>query len=112
MVWSLLGIAVLLALIADRIWTRRNPPAPRLYYPSPYLGWTLTPGVRRLLRVVHNGQAVWEHEIQVNAEGFNDREWTTKLSGTKRVLIMGDSIVESRQVSRSVDRKSTRLNSS
>src|SRR3954466_14368688 len=97
---KLLGLAAFVGLVIDRIWTWRRPISARLYRPSPRLGWTLTPGVRKQISVTHQGKTIWQNDIQINRHGFNDREWGPKPAGVKRILVMGDSIIESRQVPR------------
>ena len=98
-IWSLLG-ALVAAFVADRVWTSRQPVTPRLYLPDPRLGWTLRPGLRREIDLTRDGQVVWRHQIGINARGFNDREWPAKRPDVRRVLVIGDSIVEARQVAR------------
>jgi hypothetical protein len=98
-IWSVLGALVAL-LVADRVWTARQPVTPRLYLPHPRLGWTLRPGLRREIDLTRDGRVVWRHQIAINSRGFNDREWTAKRPGVTRVLVVGDSIVEARQVER------------
>lgn len=94
-------VAVVLAIVAiDQVQTRREMPDPRLYMPSPTLGWTLRPGLRRPIELLRGEEVVWRHEISLNAHGFHDREWGPKREGVTRVLVMGDSIIEARQVPR------------
>jgi hypothetical protein len=81
--------------------------------PSARLGWTLRPRLRRRLDLHRDGALIWQNDIAINAQGFNDREWGRKPSSTTRVLVMGDSIVEARQVARMhnfVARAEARLN--
>lgn len=98
-IWSLLGVLIAL-VVADRVWTARQPASPRLYLPHPRLGWTLRPRLRRDIDLTRDGQVVWRHQIAINSHGFNDREWTPKRGDVRRVLVIGDSIVEARQVDR------------
>jgi hypothetical protein len=108
-----IGGFLFLAWAIDRLWTWRRPISARLYRPFTRLGWTLTPGVRKQIRVVHQGKMIWENDIRINKNGFYDREWGPKPSGVKRILVMGDSIIESRQVPREsnfVARAEARLN--
>lgn len=100
MFWILIGLFLLL-LIADQVWTRQKRLPPRLYQASPTLGWTLTPGASRKIELVHTGQKVWENHILINSYGFNDYDWPPHKETRKRVMVLGDSIVESRQVDRS-----------
>lgn len=96
-----LVVVLLLGLIVfDQIATRRAPISARLYLPSPRLGWTLRPGLRRMIDLKKDDKVVWGHEIWINSHGFNDREWGPKRPDVKRVLVMGDSIIEARQVDR------------
>ncbi|KAF0146427.1 MAG: Lipolytic protein G-D-S-L family [Nitrospirae bacterium] len=100
MLWILISF-FLLFLIIDQIWTRQRRLPPRLYRASPTLGWTLTPGAARRIELAHEGQKVWENHIVINSYGFNDRDWPHDKGAQKRVMVMGDSIIESRQVDRS-----------
>lgn len=96
-------VAVLL-LIADFIRTIARPISPRLYRPDPRLGWTMSPGVRKFLSTrTKDGQLVWENDITINSHGFNDRHFSEEKRARNRVLVIGDSIVESRQVPREIN---------
>lgn len=100
MVWAWLAAVLGVALVADQIWTRRERLAPRLYRPSARLGWTLAPGVSRHVSLDEDGREIWGHVIRINGDGFNDREWPPVPAAARRVLVIGDSIIESRQVPR------------
>lgn len=97
----ILALLVVVGVVAyDRIVTLRSPVTPRLYLPSRTLGWTLRPGLRRTIDLKKGDEVVWKHAISINSYGFNDREWGPKRPGITRVLVMGDSIIEGRQVAR------------
>ncbi|MBI5032987.1 MAG: SGNH/GDSL hydrolase family protein [Chloroflexi bacterium] len=98
MIELILGALILFLLLADQIWTWRKPISPRLYLPSTRLGWTLTPRIEKQVELRHKGALVYQNTIRINSHGFNEREWGEKQPGRNRVLVMGDSIIESRQV--------------
>jgi hypothetical protein len=98
-----LAILIVAAVVVDQIATWRDGIPRRLYLPSPTLGWTLRPGLRRRIELSREGRLVWQNDIAINAQGFNDRDWEDKDAGSTRVLVMGDSIVEARQVARTMN---------
>ena len=98
-----LAVLILAALGIDQIATWRSPIPKRLYLPSPTLGWTLRPELRRRIDLHREGRLVWQNDIAINAHGFNDRDWGEKEAGSTRVLVMGDSIIEARQVPRTTN---------
>jgi hypothetical protein len=98
-----LTILLVAAFVVDQFATWRERIPKRLYLPSPRLGWTLRPGLRRRIGLQREGRLVWQNDIAINAHGFNDRDWQPKTAGRRRVLVMGDSIVEARQVARTTN---------
>ena len=97
--WLLRGVAVLsalaLGLLATEIWLRRYLPQPLgLSYRAPN-GITLhIPGAS-----VRYTRAEFDHRIDINSLGLRDREISrAKPPGVFRILVLGDSFVEGKQV--------------
>lgn len=62
---------------------------------DPLLGWRSIPG---LDETYHRQE--WITQVKMNSEGFRDHEWAiVKSPGTFRIAVIGDSFVESLQVS-------------
>ncbi len=90
--WYLVVFSVVVGLIAAEITIRRCAPAfnlSPLWSYHPILGWTQLPG------------ATFAHPVRIafNSMGFRDREHVLeKPSGTVRILLLGDSMLEAVQV--------------
>lgn len=97
----LLFLAVFVAWFAVfevslRTWgsSEAAPPFQKLFVPDPIIGYRLQPGARTQFST-----AEFETDIAINGTGVrDDEELGPKMPGTKRILVLGDSLVLAVQV--------------
>jgi lysophospholipase L1-like esterase len=91
---ALVVLGVVVALLISEILLRViGFSAPVLYQPDARLGWTLRPGAKGWYTVEGRGF------VQVNSVGMRDREHpVAKPEGVYRVVALGDSYTEAKQV--------------
>lgn len=91
-----LGLVELAARVAARAQCRDEMPG--LFRRSPAYGWGHAPGAEGWVQRCLHGAPEWRTYVRINSRGLRDREIPYERGAAARILVLGDSFTEGRQV--------------